>query len=210
MRAGVQLGMRASHGLAFSALLFVLTASATAQEAYFPKNALGRDVRSDQRKAMWYSHELKVLGEPSFFKLANNPSSESYRFLWLRTFHPPIAIRLDLQADGSGILTTKTANGEAGFPYTVKQLAKSGSRTIERERIQALLGRLTRAGFWSLPPETYDQTGTDGSQWIIEGIKQGTYHFVDRWSPDEGSVRELGLMFIFDLAQMKIPEDQVY
>jgi len=202
--------MRISYALALSALLLFPTVPATAQEVYFPKNALGRDVRSDQRKAMWYSHELNVLGEPSFFRLASNTSSESYRFLWLRTFHPPVAIRLDLQGDGSGILTTKTASGEAGFPYTVKELAQTVSCPIERERTQALLRQITEAGFWSLTPETHDQTGTDGAQWIIEGVKQGTYHFVDRWSPRDGVIHELGLMFIFDLAKMKIPKEQVY
>ena len=28
--------------------------------------------------------------------------------------------------------------------------------------------------------------GVDGAQWIFEGVKDSTYHVVDRWSPDNG------------------------
>jgi len=190
--------------LGFGALTLI------AQDVYFPENSLERDPRSDQLKVGWYSHELKVLQEPSLLKLSNNPSLESYRFLWLRTFRPPVAIRLDLMPDGGGILTTKVANGEAGFPYTVKHLVENMSRPLTHEQTQVFLAQVNRVDFWSLPGPVDDQTGTDGSQWIIEGVREGKYHVVDRWSPGSGAIRELGLVFVFGMAQMNISKDDVY
>lgn len=43
---------------------------------------------------------------------------------------------------------------------------------------------LTKVNFWSLHAETND-SGLDGSEWILEGTKEGQYYFVTRWSPDE-------------------------
>jgi hypothetical protein len=179
-----------------------------AQETYFPTNALGDDSWGDQFKAKWYSQELKVLEEPSLLDQTKNPSSESYRFLWLRSFNHPVAIRLDIRADGIGILTTKVANGTGGF--RPGHLVENTSRPITREQTQAFLARLQKVSFWSLPSHVNDQTGTDGSQWIIEGVKEGKYHLADRWSPDKGPVRDLGVHLAVGLAHMKVPKDELY
>ncbi len=197
--------------LVVSWLLAFGTVDSIAQDKYFPKNALSYDSQSDQRKADWYSHELRVLEEPSLLKLADDTSLESYRFLWLRTFHHPVAIRLDVKADGTGTLTTKIANVEAGFPRAKPaHLLDNASRQLTLERTQEFLAQVKRASFWSLPSHVDDQTGTDGSQWIIEGVKGGKYHVVDRWSPNEGAVRELGLALALRIGQMKIQKGEIY
>jgi len=207
---GVRLSMRSFLRSALVAVVFLSSLPAFAQEAYFPKNALSDDPWDDQFKSAWYSGELKRLQEPSLLSLSKDQTRESYRFFWVRSFHNPIAIRLDERADGTGVLTTKVANGEAGFPRTITHLIEDTSRPISREQTRAFLSQLERTGFWSLQGSVRDQTGTDGAQWIIEGIKNGTYHVVDRWSPKAGVVRDLGLTFIFGMAQMNVPKDQTY
>jgi hypothetical protein len=181
-----------------------------AQHAYFPTKVLSDDSWGEQFKQGWYSHELKKLEEPSLLEESKNPLSESYRFLWLRTFRRPLAIRLDLRLNGSSILTTKVADGEAGFPHTVKHLIENVARPLSREQTQALLAQINRIEFWSLPSHVDDQAGADGAEWIIEGVKEGKYHVVHRWSPEKGPIRELGLMFVFGMARMNILKDQVY
>ena len=52
-----------------------------------------------------------------------------------------------------------------------------------------------------------DETGLDGAQWIIEGLLNGNYHIVDRWSPEEGSIRAIGLHFL-KLSDLKV--DEIY
>jgi hypothetical protein len=204
--------MRTSLRSSLLVILWLLAFGAVVsigQDAYFPKGALSEDSWSDQFKANWYSHELKDLKEPSL-TASNSPSAESYRFLWLRTFNNPVAIRLDLQPDGTGVLTTKVANGESGFFQVKKHLIQDVSRPLTREQVQEFLAQVKRANFWSLPSNVNDQEGTDGSQWIIEGAKKGKYHVVDRWSPTEGAIRKLGLSLTLGMAQMNVPKDQLY
>ena len=38
-------------------------------------------------------------------------------------------------------------------------------------------------------PTEDSRLGNDGAQWILEGMKDGRYHVVDRWSPDGGDYR---------------------
>jgi hypothetical protein len=149
-----------------------------------------------------------VLEEPSLYSLSKSTSAESYRFLWLRTFHHPIAIRLDPNPDGTSTVTVKVASGAAGFRPGV--LSEQRSQLVSKEQTQAFLKRVTELHFWDAPNPLNDQRGTDGSQWIIEGVKAGRYHVVDRWTPSKGVVRELGMMLAFQLAKMDVPKNEIY
>ncbi len=189
-----------------SVLLTILVTGSFASAQYFPKGSL--DSKGDDFKDDWYSHQLTALQEPSLFGMMKTPSWESYRFLWLRTFDHPIAIRLDLQPDGSGILTTKVASGTGGFRPGV--LAETSSRALTKVQTDAFLLRVDKLGFWSAPNPESNQGGEDGSQWIVEGVKAGHYHVVDRWTPNAGVVRELGLMLAIELAKMTIPANKIY
>jgi hypothetical protein len=127
---------------------------------------------------------LKALEESSLLQMAQNSSGKSYRFVWLRTFHHPVVVRVDVRADGIGELTSKT---------------------------ERFLATIKKAHFWELPThETPATEGCDGSQWIIEGVKNGKYHALDRWTPGKGAVQALGLAFALGLAQMRIPKGQFY
>ena len=78
------------------------------------------------------------------------------------------------------------ATGEAGFPYTSKTLSTNVSRAVPRERVQSFLRQVHELGFWSIATTLKgDQTGTDGSEWIIEGVKDGKYHVVERWCAND-------------------------
>jgi len=173
---------------------------------FFPKSSL--DWKGEDFKARWYSTQLRALGEPSLSALATNRKSESYRFLWLRSFHHPVAVRVDLQADGTWILITKVASGAGG--YSPGTLTTNTSRQLTAREIQTFRSEIENDGFWNAPNPVNDQKGTDGSQWIIEGVKAGRYHVVDRWMPKDGPTRNLGRFLAFDLAQLSIPKDEIY
>jgi hypothetical protein len=195
--------------VAFLLATLVLVPTVFAQEPYFPKGVLGNDPRSDAFVLNWYSKHLKALEEPSLLQLAKNPSSESYRFVWLRTFHHPVVIRIDIRADGIGELTTKVSNGAGG--YEPGKLIENTSRPLTRQQSEQLVATIKKVQFWELPPhESSETVGCDGSQWIIEGVKNGKYHVVDRWTPGKGAVHELGLLFVSGLANMRIPKDELY
>jgi hypothetical protein len=40
------------------------------------------------------------------------------------------------------------------------------------------------------------RVGLDGAEWILEARIGQNYHFVNRWSPDDGLVHDIGMQFI--------------
>jgi hypothetical protein len=70
---------------------------------------------------------------------------------------------------------------------------------------------VNKANFWKLPTEDKNAPrGVDGAEWILEGIRTGNYHVVDRWTPTKGTYYDLGLHFIKDLSGLKIPRREIY
>jgi hypothetical protein len=193
--------------LAISVLSLFGKTSAT-QVTYFPRTVFSTDLREDGFVSKWYSRHLRTLNEPSLFEMRRTLSYDSYRFLWLRTFHHPVAIRLDLKADGTGVLTTKVSSGAGGYDPGVLTVNKS--RLLRPEQVRSVLGQIKDSSFWSLPVRERDRAGEDGSEWIFEGVKKDQYHVVSQWSPKEGPIRKIGLLFIIDLAQMDIPKAELY
>jgi hypothetical protein len=180
----------------------------TAETAYFAKGVLGLGDQEDQFRASWYGRNLRALQEPSLFALTKTPSSESYRFLWLRTFHHPVSVRVDCKPDGSSIVIAKITSGAAGYDPGI--VSQTSSHTMTKEQTQAFLKHVAAANFWQMPSQDYERGGADGAQWVIEGVKNGNYHLVDRWTPESGAVHDLGMIFAFELGQLPIPKSEIY
>ena len=213
---GVQHYMRMSQlcrSVCALSLWLVACTCCIAQESYFPPKTFGKG-RWAESEASIYSFMLKKLEEPALFTKAQKPSTEAYRFLWLRTFHNPIAVRMEVQPDGSSILTIKIADGHAGFPRTVTKLIQSTTRSLSRQQTDEFRNKVQTLNFWKAV--THDNGGpaaTDCDGWILEGIEKGTYHVVARAIPNRlpattQTVHTLGLALAVELAQMDIPEDE--
>src|SRR5215472_5131568 len=182
------------------------SSGAVAQTRYFPPRSLDDDSRSDEFRSHWYSAALKALDEPSLWELSKLQKGESYRFLWLRSFHHPVAVRIDVRSDGSSQLVTKMTSGAGG--YEPGQLTKSTSIGLTKVQTDRFLNKLKKHAFWELEPQNRESGGCDGAEWIIEGVRDGSYRIVLRWSPMNGPVRDLGLFMLKDLARLKVPADE--
>ncbi len=102
-------------------------------------------------------------------------------------------------------------NGQGG--YEPGRLTKNKSQKLPQQRVQWFLERIKELEFWTLPPtEKIDAeiVRLDGAEWIIEGVRDGTYRIVDRWSPEKGPIRVLGLIMLFDLAKLRLLFQEVY
>jgi hypothetical protein len=186
-------------------LLLALPAS-FAQQQFFPNKVFGETPELDNGTSKWYSSQLRALQEPSLWALSKTESSQSYRFLWLRTWDHPISVRFDVNDDGTGRLVTKMSSGTGG--YDPGKLVLDHTRQITKEQTASLLLKVETAAFWGLP--TNETTGgRDGAKWIIEGVHQGDYHIVDRWSPRSGPVRDVALQ-LMHLADLEIPAEKLY
>ncbi len=192
-----------------SAIVIVMIAAVTvfAQETYFPKGALSNNDRSDAFKATWYTSQLKALNEPSLSERARDSTLQTYRFTWLRSFHHPVAIRVEIRDDGTALIFAKVASGAGG--YKPGSLTQNTSSPLTSEQVAGLVESIHKLGFWDIPSVEEGVNGCDGAQWIIEGIKEGKYHLVDRWSPSKGPVHDLGFMFL-RLARMNIAKNEIY
>jgi hypothetical protein len=157
-------------------------------------------------KERWYAKHLRSMLEPSLSEASKDNSLVAYRFLWLRTFHSPIAIRLTVHLDGTGSLTGKMTNGKGG--YNPGNLTLNESLELTKAQVAEFLGLLRRASFWSAPSE--DGTGgNDGAQWVLEGVENGRYHIVDRWSPKKSDFEDVCL-YLFEQSKIRLEAKEIY
>lgn len=143
--------------------------------AFFPPHTWADSV--DTFTADWYGKHLRAMGEPSLWT-ASSRGETAYRFLWLRTWGRPIAVRVTFDGAKAHLYATRLS-GDGGYD--------PGKVDVRRDRDLAL-------GDWqhieaALASASYDTTdvagdmGLDGAQWIIERAKGGKYRLVERWTP---------------------------
>ncbi len=193
-------------------VVFLLLCGISFGQQYFPEHAFDKDDKLNQNASEWYSARLKAFQEPSLWKLSKtHEAGEVYRFLWMRSFHPTLVVRLTVQADGSGILIAKT--GTPLVPDQPETVATQQSTVLSKNAVAVFMAQVDRDDYWKLPtrepvaPNTYH---ADGAEWVVEAIRNGNYKIVDRWSPKDGPIREIGLAMIQDLAQIKLQEREIY
>jgi hypothetical protein len=146
-------------------------------------------------EAEWFGGELRAFQEPSLYLFSTDSlhdQNSSYRFLWLRSFHDPIVVRIERSDDGVAFLTAKQRAGGIGFQGHDKNL----SRALTPVEVDQLNSTLAATGVLGERPKTCD-SGADGARWLIEAAdSRGTYSYVSRWTPREGPSREFGEFMI--------------
>jgi len=185
---------------------------------FFPKgifNApqpINKDFDQDKSIRDLYSKNLKSMKEPSI-SISEHEFESAYRFLWLRTFNHPIAVRIE-KLNGQIILYAVELSGKGGYdPGVIK---KSKKKELSHDDFNRLSEILKEIDFWNMDNvlKILNTDGTitlnaDGAQWILEGNSNGKYHVVDRWSPEAGKYKELCLYFL-QIAGFKIKTDDIY
>ncbi len=182
---------------------------------YFPPLVFDETEDSNDYTVEWYSKHLEAMQEPSLWLASRSAEAHAYRFLWLRSFHHPVVIRLTIEKNGTGILSAKVTTGKGG--YEPGDLRTDKTLALSRAQVNQFLKQLGKAKFWSLPTEKEAtvkvdadgnetvEVGLDGAQWIIEGAENGKYHIVDRWSTKKGAYRDAALLLI-RFAELKFKE----
>jgi len=140
----------------------------------------------------WYGKHLRAMHEPA---LCAMPGVEVYRFLWLRTFHNPIAVRIQ-RSDDHYVLVGKELSGAGG--YEPGELVRDTTIDLSSEQVVQLKRLIDQSGYWSMGADS--SLGDDGAQWILEVVSNGRYRVVDRWTPGyngkESSYRTLCLRMV--------------
>ncbi len=185
-------------------LAMLIAACGASGQEYFRPGSLGRTAREHQLRAEWYTPQLAALGENSLWALSREqPDQRVLRFLWLRTFHHPICVRVSVGSDGTGALRVKETNGAGG--YQPGTLIRERARVISADQVRSLFERAH-----SLQLGQTDSVGLDGAQWIFEVVERGGYRLVDVWSPPaDDPVHQLGIELV-RLSGIKVPNRDVY
>jgi hypothetical protein len=173
-------------------------------EDYFPACVFSDREDEDHYMASSYSLLLEAFDEPPLFPRKPSKDIECYRFTWTRAFHKPVVLRVDVKRENDATLTIKI--GElAPWSHKITKLARNEKKRLEKDAVQSLKATVKRTNFFELP--SYEKVeGLDGSDWTIEALVEGRYHIVSRWSPQNGPVREIGMVLIeFAIAGDLVP-----
>jgi len=194
--------------------IFLLTSCNAYGQQYFPPGSLGHDHQRDEFTNQWYSKHLRSLREPSLWETSQlDLTAEAYRFLYLRSFHHPISVRLVVAQDKTATLISKETHGKGG--YEPGRLIRNRTIHMSKRQTEAFLSAPNELSFWSLPTFLEAEGNfiqLDGAQWILEGVHEGRYHVVDRWSPDRADdpIRIIGSRLMIELAHFRLPSRDVY
>jgi hypothetical protein len=161
---------------------------------FFPKGIFSTIAEADRFNAARYAKYLQALQEPSLYAMKSNPKAAVFRFLCLRTFGQPFVIRVEVRADGGGIVRFKATDGTGG--YRPGDLVTDKTVKLDKKQTQVCLAKIDRANFWQLKTKEANKDLRDESQWVLEGVRDGKYNLVERQSPSRGAVRRLGLYFL--------------
>ena len=166
---------------------------------YFPPGIFGQSAY----KKSWYASFLVAMREPSLLETARNDQTTEYRLLLVLSDRA-LSFRLELLVDGTGELAVARAIPQGGKLDGV--LIKSGVPVTTD--VRAFLALLQRADFWKPETEeTPDKTRheKDGIRWVLEGVRNGEHHVVDRSTPRATDFAQI-CIFLMKLTPMNLEE----
>ena len=156
---------------------------------YWASGTFAEDLELDRFVQSWFSAQLCAMGEGRL--LPNEHDGTTIRFLWLRTFHPGVAIRVEQSPREIRLLAIEL-DGAGG--YEPGHVALRREALLEAEQWREILETIHSANLWSLPTSDHSVQGLDGSHWVIEIAEKSRRHVVQRWSGQE--LEEIGRLLI--------------
>jgi hypothetical protein len=170
-------------GLALVASIATSIYSARPTSRFFPAGALSEREDLSEFVHDWYSQHLIAMGEDPLGPVAlRDRDATIYRLLWLPSFHHPVCVRVERKGEEARLRAT-VLDGKGG--YDPGQIAIERRFRVDAETWHQLERLLDEAKYWTLPTRlASDDVGCDGDQLVLEGVRRGNYHVVDRWAPE--------------------------
>jgi hypothetical protein len=187
-----------THVLFLCLVILIGCSSRTKRTGFFPDGTFHDNPERDADISEWTAAKLNILQEPSLSALSNDSKVQCYRLLMLPAFDKPTAVRLTIKSDDTGTLDVKIMK-EPGENEPAR-LIESKTIQASQQQVADFLHLLDKANFWHLPVRD-ERRGLDGATVIIEGVKDGEYQVVKRWSPEEGAYLD-AVSFLFELANL--------
>ncbi|MBS1999608.1 MAG: hypothetical protein JSS86_24955 [Cyanobacteria bacterium SZAS LIN-2] len=160
-----------------------------------------------------FTKVLTSLREQPLQSLPDSSRSSVYRFVWLRTFHNWISIRVEHNQDGTTRVYAKELDRRGNAQ--IKPLLVDRELEWSDEQYNRFVDKVQVMQFWTTPSVltiTIRDLYTDGAQWILEGAERGRFHFVERGPatlPRNHALKELGLFLLKETNTLP-SENQIY
>ena len=162
------------------------------------------EIKSGKRKVEWMETQLTSLKESCLFNKEIPPNSAVYRFTWIRSFHNPIAIRIEKNENGI-MLFWKVGKGAGG--YAPKGLKKSGKKKLSLKKWMELESLPNNLNFDNQPNEKYTPM-IDGATWTLERKKPDSFKAHDTKSPSKEFSN--ACIYLIKLANIKMKKEDKY
>jgi len=201
-----------TRGLAIVLTLMVIAAAVSAgwysnrRVIYFPPGLqtqfgdcevgpgrIEREPVQDEFQARWFGGVLADLREPSLFQRPAN-SPRTVRFTWIRSFHPPVAVRVDTREDGRLVMTARRQPATGYRPDRDGPFSGEMVRVLSGTEALALAAVVVGTGVFEAPSSGCTGGTVDGAAWIVEASDPEVgYRYHYRQSPQDGPVHAVGL-----------------
>jgi hypothetical protein len=112
--------------------------------------------------------------------------ADTYRFLWLRSWGRPVAVRFHL---GELAMSLNIVELDGAGGYDPGRVSRRTAIQLSPSESAKLRHALDLSNIWSSAEDA--RQGFDGAQWILEARSDGGYRVVDQWSPKPGAFRAL-------------------
>lgn len=161
------------------------------------------EIEFSKNKSEHLKIQLENLNEPNLYNMKIDDGI-IYRFTWLRSFHNPIAIRVENIGEDY-FLYWKVGKGAAG--YSPKGLLKEGRKKITIKEWKIFENLLKNENFVNLR-NYQSMIMCDGATWTIEEKTSDSFRAKQTQKPDTFFYR--CCMYLLKLSGLNIPEEEIY
>ena len=174
------------------------SANATLIYTYFPPKTFQSG--AGDFMVQWYSSVLYGLGEKPLWPA--DPKQMTYRFVWMRSFHDQVSITMTVQPEGDGQIRLQIYK-------RIPQQLESRVLSLSKDQVREVIALIDEANFWKMTTEGNGPQGTDGAEWVLEGVHSGEYHIVTRRDAS-GTVFGKALWKLLRLSDYNTPQNEIY
>ncbi len=154
------------------------------QQRYFPPSIFSEIEDFHNFQDAWFGMHLYSMKEKSLWKKRKQERIQIYRILSLPSFSSPFCLTIEIKQDEAGLMHIKSTDGLGG--YDPGKISMDQEFPLTKAEIEDFLNYIEQLRFWSLQV-TDDPFAlvVDGTIIVMEGLKDGQYHVVNRHSSNE-------------------------
>lgn len=153
----------------------------------------------DESTAKVYSLYLRAMKEPLLFNKKTN--KEVYRFLWIRSFHSPVVIRIE-KINSKYQLYWKVFNRHEW------KIKSQNQKHLTEKEWNNFIQLTKKTNFWKMSLGKH-RSGWDGSEWVLEGVNNSDYHVVTIFTPSKNEFYKT-CNYLISLTNLKISKKERY